>query len=170
MKENDEISKGRERPKGRGKHPNSLKNLKVQKAGEPPPPGVGRKPGSLSYKELFAEVLVTELPDKTISQLINGPNESLDIPAIFAGCRSALQVILVAMTIKASKGNVQAAEFVFNRAFGKESEKMELTGKDGERITADNSVRLSEVCERAALLVSAFSSRQQLSNETLAEK
>lgn len=109
-----------------GMHPNSLKNLKPFVKGKEPTGG--RPKGALGYKERFNKYLQMErplkLPDGTVKD------------------KTILDGIIFAAMAKASQGDMKAAEFVFNRAFGKEPDKMELTGRDGQPLEIEHTERL----------------------------
>lgn len=129
-----------------GTHPNSLKALEPTKwkKGQKPP-GAGRPKGSLSLKARFEKYMDVEVKVKK-------PDGSvMDAPAIEAIC--------LAIMSQAAKGNVKAASLLFDRVYGKESQKLELTGKDGDPIEFEHSGRLSEIEQR---LADAFSEGQGL--------
>ena len=129
---------------GKGVHPNSLKNLKVYQKGHPPTGG--RPKGSLSLKKRFEKYMDIEVEVRTPDGKIVGA------PAIEAIC--------LAIMSQAAKGNVKAASLLFERVYGKESQKLELSGKDGDPIEFEHSGRLSEIERR---LADAFGERPGLS-------
>lgn len=123
----------------RGCHPNSKKNLecRMQKAGQPAhSPNVGRPPGSISLKERLDRYLYlptkVSMPDGTITD------------------REVMDSIVLGLLSKARKGDVPAAKEVLDRYYGKQVEKVELTGSDGKPIEVEHSARLSGVYERAS--------------------
>lgn len=121
-------------------HPNSLKNLERTKFKKGvKPPGAGRPKGVPDYKSVFNKYLKTKRPTK----LPDGTTEP----------RAILEGIVLSALAKASKGDVKAMEFVFNRTFGKEADKMELTGKDGNSLQIEHSRRLQDADQR---IVDAF--------------
>jgi len=56
--------------------------------------------------------------------------------------KTAAQAILSALRAKAAKGDVRAAELLLNRAYGKVSEKFELTGKDGDAVKTELTINV----------------------------
>lgn len=125
-----------EKIKGKGKHPNCLKALENGKFKKGHKANGGRPKGSLSYKERFRKYLELEVPFK----LPNGKVENREI----------LDGIILSALAQATKGDIRAMEFVFHRAFGKESEKVELTGKNGQPLAIEHGQRLRAAYERAA--------------------
>lgn len=129
----------------KGVSPNSLKNLKKFEKGNP---GGGRPKGSLSLKERMDKYIDLDtkvvMPDGTITD------------------KSVMDSIVLALLSKARKGDVPAAKEILDRYYGKEAEKVELTGRDGKPLEIEHSRRLSEVYERAA---DAFGERPRLPDE-----
>lgn len=123
-----------EKIKGKGRNPNSLKNLKPFKPGHPP--SGGRPKGSLSFKERAQKFLEIETKYKM-------PNGTITDQTLLDGA-------ILSLLAQANKGNVPALKELFERVFGKEVEKVELTGSDGQPIAIEHSARLSAVYERAA--------------------
>lgn len=115
----------------KGKHPNSLAALEPTKwkKGQKPE-GSGRPKGALSYKERFAKYMALE-------RKLQLPDGKIEDGNILDG------VILKALAV-ASQGDIKAMEFCFNRAFGKEPDKHEITGKDGQPLEIEHSQRLQE--------------------------
>lgn len=124
-----------------GRHPNSLKNLEAtkRKKGDPPPPGAGRPKGAPDYKSVFNKYLTTKRPTK----LPDGTTEPREI----------IEGIVLSALAKATNGDVKAMQFVFERTFGKEVEKMELTGRDGNPLQIDHARRLSDIDERIKTII-----------------
>lgn len=123
-----------EKIKGKGKNPNSLKNLKPYKPGHPPTGG--RPKGSLSFKERAQKFLDIQTKYKM-------PNGTITDQTLLDGA-------ILSLIAQANKGNVPALKELFERIFGKEVEKVELTGSDGQPIAIEHGARLSAVYERAA--------------------
>lgn len=143
------MTDGTDKPiSGKGKHPNSLKNLKPLKPGHAPLPGGGRPKGALSLKERMDKYIDLDtkvvMPDGTVTD------------------KSVMDSIVLALLSKARKGDVPAAKEILDRYYGKEAEKVELTGRDGKPLEIEHSRRLSEVYERAA---DAFGERPRISDE-----
>lgn len=141
------MTNGSDKPiKGKGRHPNSLANLKPLKPGHPPMGG--RPKGALSLKERMAKFIdlntKVKMPDGTITDA------------------TVMEGIILSLLAQASKGNIQAIKEVLDRNYGKEADKVELTGSDGQPIAIEHSRRLSEVYERAA---NAFAERPRLPDE-----
>jgi len=95
-------------------NPKSKKNLIYKKKGDKPNPNVGRKPKLPAIEEVLAKVL---------SQEKNGVS-------VFEG-------IVIAMTNKALKGDVQAVRWLTDRGYGLPSQKHELTGANGQPIQSE---------------------------------
>ena len=91
-----------------GVTPKQLANLKPPKKGEVRNPN-GRPKKLPALDELLANVLSAEKAGKTEAE-----------------------AILIAIILKARKGNVKAAELILNRAYGKPKESIELSNKEGE--------------------------------------
>jgi len=129
---------------GKGKHPNSLKALEPTKWKKGfKPPGAGRPKGTPDYKSVFNKYLKT----KRMTKLPDGSTEPREI----------LEGIVLSALAKATNGDVRAMQFVFERTFGKEADKVELTGRDGNPLEIDHGRRLSEAEQR---LIEAFGSGQ----------
>lgn len=116
--------------KGKGRNPNSLKNLKPYKPGHAVPPGAGRPKGSLSFKERAAKFL-------DLTQQVKMPGGGFQDQTLLDGA-------ILSLIAQAHRGNVPALKELFERVFGKEVEKLELTGKDGQSLSIEHSARLSE--------------------------
>ncbi len=118
--------------KGKGTHPNSLKALEpgIFKPGHAPLPGAGRPKGAISLKERMDRYInlptKVVMPDGTITE------------------KSVMDSIVLAMMAKARKGDVPAVKEVLDRYYGKQSDKLELTGSDGKPIEIEHSRRLQE--------------------------
>lgn len=106
----------------------ALKEARKATQFKPGNPGGGRPKGALSYKDRFEKYLQLEhqvkMPDGTVTD------------------KAILDGIILSALAKARQGDVRAMEFVFNRSFGKEPDKMELTGKDGQPLEIEHSQRL----------------------------
>jgi hypothetical protein len=103
----------------KGTHPNSLKALsKTQrKKGEGPLPGAGRPKGALSLKERllrFLDIQISgcSMPDGSIQD------------------KTVLEQIILTLISRAIAGDIHAIKEVFDRGFGKETDKLEI--EDGE--------------------------------------
>lgn len=120
----------------KGVHPNSLKALEATKYKKGKVPTGGRPKGALSLKERLNKYLEmemkTKMPDGTITD------------------KQVLDNVILSLLAKAIKGDVRAIEVVLERQFGKEADKVELTGRDGQPIEIEHSRRLQEVYGRAA--------------------
>lgn len=128
----------------RGKHPNSLAALEPTKFKKGIKPiGAGRPKGRPNYKT----VLHKYLKSKSLTKMPDGSSQEKEL----------LHRIVLATIAKACQGDVRAAQFIFERAFGKEPDKMELTGKDGNPLEIDHGRRLSEIESR---LIESFGSGQ----------
>lgn len=123
---------------GRGQHPNSKKALELGmfKKGQKPPATSGRPKGSLSFKERAQKFLDIETKYKM-------PDGSFTDQTLLDGA-------ILSLIAQANKGNVPALKELLERVFGKEVEKVELTGSDGQPIAIEHGARLSAVYERAA--------------------
>lgn len=122
-----------------GHHPNSKKNL--CKAGEPGK-SPGRKHGSKNLKTLVRRFMDIEVPLKM-------PNGSVEQAPI-------VQTIIASLIGQAQKGNIRAAELLFNRGYGKEEQVIDV--KNGQRLDelgAAYSERLSEAHDRIKEIIDA---------------
>lgn len=123
---------------GKGKHPNSKKALEpgMFKPGHAPIPGAGRPPGALSLKERMDRYIHLEtkvvMPDGTITD------------------KEVMDSIVLAALAKARKGDVPAIKEVFDRYYGKQTEKLEVTGKDGQPLEVQHSERLRDAWDGLA--------------------
>lgn len=98
-------------------NPNSINNLKPFKKGEDSPNRNKKgRPKIPSLKKIIAEVLGDEAE-------VNGEKIS------------AAKAVLVAQLKKAIRGDVKAAEFLFNRGYGKPVESIDHTTK-GDKLPA----------------------------------
>ena len=90
---------------GKGRHPNSLKQLKTtpHKLGDPALPGAGRPKGSISLKERLQKYLDLDvkmkMPDGTIQS------------------KTVMDSIVLALLAQAQKGNVLAIREVLDRYY-----------------------------------------------------
>lgn len=123
---------------GKGKHPNSKKALEpgMFKPGHAPLPGAGRPPGAVSLKERMDRYI--DLPTKVV------------MPDGTVTDKSVMDSIVLAMMAKARKGDVPAANVVLDRYYGKQSDKLELTGKDGQPLEVQHSERLRDAWDGLA--------------------
>lgn len=115
----------------KGIHPNSLKALEATKwkKGEKPP-GAGRPKGALSLKERMDKYI--NLPTKVV------------MPDGTITDKEVMDSIVLALLAKARKGDVGAAKEILDRYYGKQADKMELTGKDGQPLEIEHSQRLRD--------------------------
>lgn len=120
----------------KGKHPNSLKNLKKFEAGHPPAPGCGRPLGAISLKERMDRYI--DLPTKVV------------MPDGTVTDKSVMDSIVLATLAKARKGDIPATKEVFDRYYGKQTEKLEVTGKDGQPLEVQHSERLRDAWDGLA--------------------
>lgn len=137
----------------KGIHPNTLAALEPTMYKKGKKPTGGRPKGSLSLKERFAKYIDIQTPIKM-------PDGSIKDVAL-------MESIILSLLAKASKGEVKAVKEVFDRVYGKESQKLEVTGKDGMPLQAGYDQRLSEIYERST---KAFDSGPALSDPPLIEK
>lgn len=120
----------------KGKHPNSLKNLKKFEVGHAPVPGCGRPPGAISLKERMDRYIYlptkVAMPDGTITD------------------KEVMDSVVLALLSKARKGDVPAAKEILDRYYGKQSDKLELTGKDGQPLEVQHTERLRDAWDGLA--------------------
>lgn len=118
--------------------PNPLGNPNIAEYGaktrfKPGNPGGGRPVGSgpAALKQKLEEYLSLDtsviLPDGTKDK------------------RAVLDSIVLAMLSKASRGDINAAKEVLDRFYGKQADKVELTGKDGEALKINHSAHLESL-------------------------
>lgn len=129
----------KQKVKGKGNHPNSLKNLKSFEPGNVPLPNAHRPKGSLSFKERAAKFL-------DLTQQVKMPNGGFQDQSLLDGA-------ILSLIAQAHKGNVPALKELFERVFGKEAEKLEVTGKDGQPLEVQHTERLRDAWDG---LVDAF--------------
>ena len=81
-------------------------------------------------------------------------NELLESSITFNGKEAYVKDLLLAKLIdKAIKGDIKSIQLLLDRAYGKASEKIEVTGKDGKSFGFDNHIALQEVDKRIAELI-----------------
>lgn len=141
MKKDKSNEKNNENPQktGRGHNPNSKKNLKPIKPGEVRNP-TGRPKGALDYKtrvgmaiDLLAEKLVNDYNKKNKKKI---SVEDIDIYGdIF---QQAIN--------KARNGDLKAIIDFFDRLYGKATQPIEMSGKDGNPIEYE--IMVKEGAER----------------------
>lgn len=107
---------------GRGKNQNSIKNLKMQKKGEPSINPKGKPPGTPDRSTIMRKMLaaVVKQNGKPVSNSLTGEATMTYADAINA-----------AAIKKALAGNIEAFKELQDTLHGKITEKKELTGKDG---------------------------------------
>lgn len=122
---------------------NPLGNPKIAEYGaktrfQPGNPGGGRPPGTgpaalqaklEKYLNLDTDVI---LPD--------GSHDK----------RSVIDATVLALLHKATRGDIPAIKELFDRHYGKLTDKVELTGKDGQPLEINHGVRLQEACDALA--------------------
>ncbi len=140
----------------KGVHPNSLKALELGKfkKGHTPPPTAGRPKGAISLKERLDKYI--DLPTKVV------------MPDGTVSDKSVMDSIVLALLGKARKGDISAAKEILDRYYGKQTEKMELTGKDGQPLAVEHSVGLSEAQRRLRAIID--SGREKCINPALPEE
>lgn len=133
----------------KGQHPNSLKALEKGKF-KPGNPGGGRPKGALSLKERMDKYInlptKVVMPDGTITE------------------KEVMDSIVLAALAKARKGDVPAIKEVLDRYYGKQTEKLEVTGKDGQPLEIEHSQRLRDAWSE---LAEAFATVTTDPNKTL---
>lgn len=130
----------------KGQHPNSKKALEPGKF-KPGNPGGGRPKGSLSLKERLDKYI--NLDTKVVM-----PNGTITD-------KSVMDSVVLAMLAKARKGDVAAANLILDRYYGKQSDKLQLTGKDDAPIEIEHTQRLRDAWSE---LDNAFASIAQRDN------
>lgn len=81
-------------------------------------------------------------------------NEILDSTVIHIGKQVSVKDVLLATLIdKAFKGDLKSIQLLLDRAYGKASDKIEVTGKDGQSLGFDNASTLQEIDNRLAELL-----------------
>ena len=120
----------------KGMHPNSLKALEATKWKKGKTPTGGRPKGALSLKERMDKYINLEtkvvMPDGTITD------------------KEVMDSIVLALLAKARKGDVPAAKEILDRYYGKQSDKLELTGKDGQPLEVQHTERLRDAWDGLA--------------------
>jgi len=112
----------------KGVHPNTLKTLEKHKYQKGKVPTGGRPKGSLSLKERMDKFM--HLPTKVVM-----PDGSITE-------KSVLDSVVLGLLAKARKGDIPAVKEVLERYFGKEADRLELTGKNGEALQIEHGVKL----------------------------
>jgi hypothetical protein len=83
-------------------------------------------------------------------------NELLDREIEYQGNKLSIRdVLLTKLVDKAMRGDVKSMSMLLDRTYGKASDKIELTGKDGASIGFDNASTLQEIDNRLAELIAS---------------
>lgn len=138
---------------GKGKHPNSLAALKPTQFKPGHKPKGGRPKGALSFKERLDKYI--DLPTKVVM-----PDGTITEKGV-------MDSIVLGLLSKARKGDVAAAKEILDRYYGKQVDKVELTGKDGQPLAIEHSVGLSEAQRRLRAIID--SGREERIIEALPE-
>lgn len=123
----------------KGVHPNSLAALEPGKFKPGHKMAKGRPKGALSLKERLDKYV--DLPTKVVM-----PDGTITE-------KSVMDSIVLALLGKARKGDLGAAKEILDRYYGKQTEKMELTGKDGQPLAIEHSIGLSEAQRRLRAII-----------------
>ncbi len=132
---NDDGTRDKNSPykgKGTGSHPNSLKALQSNRG-----QGVknaGRKHGTINVKSRILKYLDIEVPLK----LPDGSTENAQVA----------DTIIIALIQQAQRGNIKAAELLFDRGYGKQEQVIDVKDDRIEKLGANYSQRLSDAYDR----------------------
>lgn len=103
-------------------------NLRPQKRGEPPPPGVGRPKKENTFSDIAREMLKSKKIDIQYTFPKNG---KMITSSMHMEADKTMNHSLAAVLIKEGmSGNVKAIQEIIDRVEGKPSQKLDITSKD----------------------------------------
>ena len=107
----------------KGKHPNSMKNLKICGPGQQPP-GAGNRKCTPSFPALLKRALTTTM--------VTTDDLGLRVE------NTVLDGIIAALISKGKDGDIPAIKEIFDRYVGKTKSVVEVSGKDGEPLQVEH--------------------------------
>lgn len=104
---------------------------KATQFGQPGAPTPGRKPGIPTLQDRFNRYINLDTP--------------VILPDGTKDKREVLDAAILALLHKATRGDIPAIKEVLDRQFGKLSDKVELTGKDGQPLQVNHVAHLEQL-------------------------